>query len=229
MIHGFLVKNRRHTLRNVPVSYRDAAYQNFMMREEGTYIKFRILKTILIPLCVSIFIAPAVPAFSTGPQDDSVRVHDKDAQVFRKSHRELNITGYRMLIEKRYPEAESYFLLAAQKNPASKHYHNNLAVAYMNQGKYREAYSRLQIAIALDGSYVRALSNMAVTCFHLFKFREAYTYYRKVIGIDKAYAQDRFERKRVMDRIRYLEKENPDNRELYFILQHLKLRQGDVK
>ena len=132
------------------------------------------------------------------------------------------MAGYRLLGEKRYSEAETFFSLAAGINPANKFYHNNLAVAYMNQGKYSKAYSRLQIAIALDKSYVRALSNMAVTCFHLFKFREAYSYYCKVNSIDTAYALDRFDRSRVIDRIESLKKENPQKKELYFILRHLK-------
>jgi tetratricopeptide (TPR) repeat protein len=130
-----------------------------------------------------------------------------------------------MLGEKRYHEAEILFLLAAQRQPDFKYYHNNLAVAYMNQGKYHKAYSRLQIAIALDEAYIRALSNMAVTCFHLLKFREAYSYYHKVSSLDTAYVQNRFDRNRVIEKIESLKRENPHNKDLYYILRHLRTQQ----
>ena len=188
------------------------------MSINNSIMQKKIFFIILVISCMVI----AVSADSAPPQDSPVPAKNKTGGVLLKNHSELNATGYRLLGEKRYREAETFFLLAAQQSPASKYYHNNLAVAYMNQGKYHMAYSRLQIAIALDKSYVRALSNMAVTCFYLLKFREAYAYYRKVNSIDAAYALDRFERNRVIDRIESLKRENPNNKELYFILRHLK-------
>lgn len=182
----------------------------------------------IVLLCVISFsVVSAAAADTAAPKISPVHSGDVSTISSHRDHMKLNAAGYRLLGEKRYHEAEIFFLRAAQQQYGSKHYHNNLAVAYMNQGKYLKAYSRLQIAIALDEGYIRALSNMAVTCFHLFKFREAYSYYRKVLSLDTEYARYRFDRNRVIKKIESLKRENPRNKDLYYILRHLRT-QRDV-
>ena len=187
-----------------------------------------IMKKYIVLLClISLSVVSAAAADTAAPKISPVQSGNDSTISSHRDHMKLNAAGYRLLGEKRYHEAEILFLRAAQQQPGSKYYHNNLAVAYMNQGKYHKAYSRLEIAIALDEGYIRALSNMAVTCFHLFKFREAYSYYRQVISLDTGYARNRFDRNRVIEKIESLKRENPRNKDLYYILRHLRT-QRDV-
>ncbi len=156
----------------------------------------------------------------------NINIPDNEKKIsgnkITESDEQLNNTGCKNLEEKKYLEAEKYFLKAIAINPAVKYYYNNLSVTYINQEKYVEAYNNLKIAILLDPYYVKALSNMAITCFYRFKFFESYHYYLKARETNREYTIKRFDRKKAEIKIAELHKKNPGNKTLEKILIHLK-------
>jgi len=123
----------------------------------------------------------------------------------------LNSEGLERLHACDFSSAELLFADAVNKNPGVKHYHNNLAVSLMRQGKYEEAIGPLEKAISIDPEYAKALSNMAIVCFRLSRYREAYGYYKLSRSADREYTQSRFSRDRVGREIDRLREEDPGN------------------
>ena len=156
---------------------------------------------------------------------ESINITDKIAipnnELYGISDKKLNEIGLEKLKEKKYFDAEQYFLNAIVKNPVIKYYYNNLSVAYMNQERYNEAYGNLKVAIRIDPDYVKALSNMVITCFYMLKFIESYKYYLAARKADREYTVKRFDKRKAELRIREIYRKNPDNKNLKKILNHL--------
>lgn len=111
-------------------------------------------------------------------------------------------------------KAAEYFTQAISVDSKQKHYHNNLAAAYIRLGDYTKAEEHLKKALELDGSYARALSNMAVTLFHQGRYMESYNYYLLTKKADSEYSKERFNRKRVSLYIKKLSAGKPEDTEL---------------
>lgn len=123
----------------------------------------------------------------------------------------LNSEGLERLHACDFSSAELLFADAVNKNPGVKHYHNNLAVSLMRQGKYEEARGPLKKAISIDPEYAKALSNMAIVCFRLSRYREAYGYYRLSFRADREYTDARFARDRISREVDQLMEKDPGN------------------
>ena len=118
-------------------------------------------------------------------------------------------------------KAVEFFLKAISIDPGQKHYHNNLAAAYMRMGEYSKAEEQLKLSLQLDSNYARALSNMSVTLFHLGRYRESYSYYQAAKKADSEYSKERFDRKRVSSFIKKLSDEKPDDEDLKKIKEYI--------
>ena len=123
----------------------------------------------------------------------------------------LNSEGLERLHACDFSSAELLFADAVNKNPGVKHYHNNLAVSLMRQGKYEEAIGPLEKAISIDPEYAKALSNMAIVCFRLSRYREAYGYYKLSRSADREYTEVRFARDRISREVDQLMEKDPGN------------------
>jgi len=124
-------------------------------------------------------------------------------------------------------KAAEYFVQAISIDPKQKHFHNNLAAAYMRLGEYAKAEEHLKISLELDGGYARALSNMSVTLFHLGRYRESYHYYLLTQKADSVYSEKRFEKKRVSSYIKKLSEGKPEDEELKRIKDYMESDAGD--
>ncbi len=111
-------------------------------------------------------------------------------------------------------KAAEFFTRAVESDPLKKHYHNNLAAAYIRLGEYSRAELSLKNSLKLDGSYAKALSNMSVVLFHLGRYRESYRYYLKSKSADRDYTEKRFEPGRVSSAVNKLSSEKPGDRDL---------------
>lgn len=118
-------------------------------------------------------------------------------------------------------KAAEYFLRAISADSKQKHYHNNLAAAYMRLGEYARAEDHLKISLELDSGYARALSNMSVTLFHLGRYRESYKYYLLTKKADSEYSEKRFEKKRVSSYIKKLSDGKPEDSDLKKIREYM--------
>lgn len=126
----------------------------------------------------------------------------------------LNTRGLNELRSNNAVKAVELFLRAVSADPKQKHYHNNLAAAYMRLGEYAKAEEHLKRSLELDSNYARALSNMSVTLFHLGRYRESYKYYILTKESDKDYAAQRFDKKKVSSYIKKLSEGKPDDEDL---------------
>jgi Tfp pilus assembly protein PilF len=140
------------------------------------------------------------------------------------SARDYNQRGLNSLAAGDYGRAEDNFRSAIAMDPGIRHYYNNLAAAYMKQGKYEEAHKFLIRCLSMDKGNARALSNMAVTSFRLFRFREAYGYYRRAMAADRENTGKRFEKGRVISQIRKMITDDPENKSLVEILKIVEKR-----
>lgn len=149
----------------------------------------------------------------------SVPLYSKKKAVSRDS--KLNHQGLQFLNTKKYRKAVVCFFRAVKLNSSNKYYYNNLAVALMKLKRYNRAQIFLQKAISLDASYVKALSNMSIVCFYLGQYKQAYAYYKRVQKADRSYSNARFARDKVLRKLRYLSKKNPDNTAYKKMLRYL--------
>lgn len=133
-----------------------------------------------------------------------------------------NYAGVDHLAKKDFAAARILFLRAIDLDATVKFYHNNIAVACMNLGMYREAVVHLEKAINLDQNYARALSNMAICCFHLAEYRKAYGFYRRASTADRPYMEERFSLAKVITGMEKIHRENPDNTALKSIIREVK-------
>jgi Flp pilus assembly protein TadD len=133
-----------------------------------------------------------------------------------------NKAGMELLANRDFPGAAARFQLAITLDPSVKFYHNNIAVACMNQGLYLQAAAHLERALSLDGHYARALTNMAISRFHLSEYRGAYHYYRKAVAADRAYTGERFNLAKVILGMEKLQRDNPDDEKLKVILRRVR-------
>ena len=133
----------------------------------------------------------------------------------------LNQKGMEELKGNNPGKAAEYFLQAISIDSKQKHYHNNLAAAYMRLGEYTNAEEHLKRSLELDSGYARALSNMSVTLFHLGRYRESYHYYLLTKQADSEYSEQRFEKKRVSSYIKKLSDGKPEDAELKKIKEYM--------
>ncbi|HSV97071.1 MAG TPA: tetratricopeptide repeat protein [Spirochaetota bacterium] len=157
----------------------------------------------------------SVPAFASDSVPEAIATMDEDDVV-------LNARGIGYLRENDLEAAERCFSESIKKNPTIKHYYNNLAVTCMRRKEYARAYELLKKAVSMDPRYAKALSNMSITCFYLSRFYEAYGYYMQARNADRVYIDERFERSRVIERIKELQRENPGNDDYRKMLDRLR-------
>lgn len=138
-----------------------------------------------------------------------------------ESSSSLNQKGMEELRSNHPDKAAEYFLRAITVDSKQKHYHNNLAAAYMRLREYAKAEECLKKSIELDSGYARALSNMSVTLFHLGRYRESYHYYLLTKKADSEYSEKRFEKKRVSLYIKKLSEVKPEDTELKKIKEYM--------
>ena len=134
---------------------------------------------------------------------------------------ELNSLGMQELEAGNNTAAAVYFRQAIELEPAEKHYYNNMAAACIRTGDFASAEKYLLIALNMDPAYTRALSNMAVVMFRTGRYSEAYKYYNLAKKSDPGYAAQRFERKKVLLRLKELSAENPGDRNLKRIILYI--------
>lgn len=151
-------------------------------------------RTVLIRISLSLFFAFYLSLSLTG----------RPEKADKNTAEHYNILGLRLLKKSKYHKAEEYFLMAIEKNPTVKYYHNNLAAVYMKRGDYNRAYASLNRCISIDGNYVKALANIAITAFRLSRYLESYAYYKRALKADPVYTRKRFEKNRVMKYLRLL-------------------------
>jgi len=131
---------------------------------------------------------------------------------------DLNRKGMQELAAGNNSSAAEYFRIAITADPSKKNYYNNLAASYMRMNDYNNAEQQLNIAIAIDPGYTKALSNMSVVLFKTGRYREAYEYYMRAKKTDPTYASERFEKHRVLARLKEQSKRNPDDHNLKKII-----------
>jgi tetratricopeptide (TPR) repeat protein len=175
-------------------------------------------RMLFLAITVSLLFAPP-PPIVTADVNDCIYENDPrdvDGSIANKA-------GMIRLRDGDYINAEKCFAESIRRNPAGKHFYNNLAVALMRQGKYIPAYALLKKAISIDPDYSKALSNMAIVCFHLSHFKEAYNYYLLSHRADREYTNQRFEKKRIARKIELLMKSDPENATYKAIYDRLEL------
>ncbi|NLV69065.1 MAG: tetratricopeptide repeat protein [Spirochaetes bacterium] len=133
----------------------------------------------------------------------------------------LNSRGMHELEAGNNRGAAEYFLQAIKANPSKKNYYNNLAAAYIRISDFYSAEQQLSIAITIDPNYTKALSNMSVVMFRTGRYKEAYEYYKRAEQSDPSYTGERFEKKRVLARLKEESKRNPDDRNLKIIIRQI--------
>lgn len=133
----------------------------------------------------------------------------------------LNSKGMHELSEGHNSAAAEYFRQAIAADPLKKNYYNNLAAACIRMKDYYSAELYLKTALAIDPDYTKALSNMSVVLFRTGRYREAYEYYKRAEKSNPAYTNDRFEKNRVLTRMKEQSRENPDDENLKRIIMQL--------
>jgi len=133
----------------------------------------------------------------------------------------LNRSGLAELSGGNPGKASGFFIRALQRDPAQKHYYNNLAVSLMKMGNYTDAEKYLLKGLSLDRNYTRALANMAVVLFYQRRFYESYIYYLRSKKSDPVYADNRFKRERVLRKLKDIYSRNPDDDEVKEIIIYL--------
>lgn len=133
----------------------------------------------------------------------------------------LNSKGMHELEAGNNSAAADFFTRAIELDPSVKYYHNNLAAAYIRMKDYAAAEKHLLIALNMDPGYTRALSNMAVVMFRTGRYSDAYNYYMLAKKSDPSYAEKRFERRKVLARLKELSAENPGDRNLKRIILYI--------
>ncbi len=137
------------------------------------------------------------------------------------SAEELNSMGMDKLRAGNNIAAAGYFRKAITVDPSRKIYYNNLAAAYIRLEDYYKAEGQLLTAIAIDPDYTKALSNMSYVMFKTGRYSEAYSYYLRAKNSDPSYTEKRFERGRVLARLREQSLQNPDDKNLKKIILYL--------
>lgn len=135
--------------------------------------------------------------------------------------KELNRDGLIELAGGNPGRASVFFRRAIKLDPSKKHYYNNMAVSLMKSGNYHDAEKYLKKAIVMDSNYTKALANMAVVLFHQRRFSESYKYYMLSKKTDPAYAENRFEKERVLRKLKDFSSQNPDDNEVKDIIDYL--------
>ena len=95
----------------------------------------------------------------------------------------LAATAAEALTDHRYADAERAFVQLRDLNPAVAEIHANLAFAYYQQGKFKEAADALRQALKLKPSLPNASSLLAMSLSELGRFEEA------LPGLERAFKQ----------------------------------------
>ena len=72
---------------------------------------------------------------------------------------------------------------SVKKSPHKDRPHYNLATAFMEQGRYQEAFSHLNEALRINPDYVEAHNNLGLVCFYQGKYQEAAEQYKDALRI----------------------------------------------
>ncbi len=139
----------------------------------------------------------------------------------------LNRKGMDELRANHPDKAVEFFSKAISIDPGQKHYHNNLAAAYMRLNDYSKAEEQLKLSLLIDGNFATALANMSVTLFHLGRYKESYDYYRLAKKADSEYTEKRFNKKRVLSAVKKTSDEKPDDAELKRIMEYMESEDGE--
>lgn len=139
----------------------------------------------------------------------------------RLSADELNNKGMHELSAGNNGAAAEYFRQAIAADPLKKNYYNNLAAACIRMKDYYSAEQHLKTALAIDPNYTKALSNMSVVLFKTGRYREAYKYYKRAEKTDPLYTNERFEKNRVLSRLKEESSRNPDDQNLKLIIRQI--------
>jgi tetratricopeptide (TPR) repeat protein len=91
--------------------------------------------------------------------------------------------GYQALEKGNVDEAIRFFKDELQQKPDDSKARNNLAVAYMRQSRYEEAFNELQKVIAQRPDDPRAHYNLALVYYYKKLYDEEITEYRKSIAL----------------------------------------------
>ena len=134
---------------------------------------------------------------------------------------DLNNKGMQELLSGNNSSAAEYFRKAIIEDPSKKNYYNNLAASYMRMNDFYNAERQLHIAIAIDPVYTKALSNMSVVLFKTGRYRNAYEYYIRAKNSDPLYTAERFEKNKVLTRLKEESRRNPEDQNLKRIILQL--------
>lgn len=137
------------------------------------------------------------------------------------SAEELNSKGMQELSSGNNSAASVYFIKAIAADPSKKYFYNNLAASYMRNNDYDNAEQQLAKALKIDPDYTKALSNMSVVLFKTGRYRGAYEYYMRAKKSDPAYTAGRFERRKVLARLKEQSKKNPQDQNLKQMIRRL--------
>lgn len=97
--------------------------------------------------------------------------------------RPISQEGYRALEKGNIDEAIRFFKEDLQHNPDDTRARNNLAVAYMRQIRYEDAFNELQKVIAQKPEDARAHYNLALVYYYKRLLNEEIEEYRKCIAL----------------------------------------------
>jgi Flp pilus assembly protein TadD len=110
--------------------------------------------------------------------------HKKDpAELARQATAELT-EGTKLLNEKKYSDAETHLRRAVQLDPNSGLAHNNLGLAYYEQGNLYDAATEFQSAARLLPTRPEPWNNLGLTLEAGDKLNEAIAEYQKAVELD---------------------------------------------
>ncbi|TGL64211.1 tetratricopeptide repeat protein [Leptospira sarikeiensis] len=96
---------------------------------------------------------------------------------------ELNMQGIQLLQQKRNESAREYFQKAADTDPSTGEYPNNVGVTYLNDGKLELALKYFTKASEVEPSLPRPFYNLGVVYQALREDEKAATSYEKAVSL----------------------------------------------
>ncbi len=143
--------------------------------------------------------------FDAVPKDKRALLYNKAGFIYYKLNR-IN-------------EALNNYYKALRLNPELYFVYNNIGVIFFSLKNYEKAKEYYLKAYEKNKNYPKVLVNLAIVNFYLKNFAEAYNWFKKALFCNRDYIQQRFNRKKVLQKLRELVKQNPDDKELKKILK----------
>ncbi|MDD5066145.1 MAG: tetratricopeptide repeat protein [bacterium] len=152
-------------------------------------------------------------AESTLSQIDVSRLVKKEKAMY------YNKTGFIQFKLNNFNLALTNYFTARRIDPSLEYIYNNIGVIYFRQGFHTQAREYYMKALSVNSNYPRVLVNLAVNEFYIRNYTLAFQWYKKALQKDQAYVQERFDRKKGLNKLMELAAKYPEDQELQFLLK----------